>query len=191
MPALALEIVSFATKGQGLQADWYGSRRNEKYWVPSGKGKESAPKKENEAHNAEQTAFAQHGLAAISEYLNTYKAIEQSRYIGQLQNDWNEEGAEGYSVLTWQRTAYFVAAQVSSARNAGLSIGVPTIAPADEGSIDIHWQNKYKNLLINVPADPNKHATFYGSSKNGETTSGVLDTRAPRPDLLQWLNATV
>lgn len=125
--------------------------------------------------------------AQFDEFLQIRKAVERSKSIQTLDNDWDDEGSEGYAASTWQRAASFVSAQASTARDSGLLIGVPTIAPADRGSIDIHWQNADCNLLINVPSELKKSATYYGANQRGETISGRLDTQNPRSDLLLWL----
>jgi hypothetical protein len=178
MPALAPDSTYYPTPAR--EEDWYEDGISEDKH-PFQYSKESRPPHERDEDRVNE-------FAAIAEYLSIYNAIERSRYIGQLEDDWNDEGAKGYSPLTWRRTAYFAAVQANSARDAGVSIGIPTIAPADHGSIDIHWQNNDRDLLINVPADPNKRATYYGASRAGETTSGLLDARSARPDLLLWLN---
>ncbi len=67
------------------------------------------------------------------------------------------------------------------------SIGVPRIAPADHGSIDIHWMSGDQELLVNIPADPNELGTYYGQKRSGDTISGVVNTEAPRGDLVVWL----
>jgi hypothetical protein len=179
MPALALNIPYYAKPER--EGNWYPNAGKNKHGFRREKKRDPGPLPREEAELK--------NFAAISEYLTTYKAIERSRYIEQLRDNWNDEGAAGYTRLTWRRTAWFVAVQAKAARDASVSIGAPTIAPADHGSIDIHWQTSDRNLLINVPADAQRPATYYGASRGGETTSGLLDTQTARLDLLLWLSS--
>lgn len=178
MPAIAPHITYYPKPSRNC--NWYESG--------TGEHKYRFRREKKDPRSRQQDEDALKDFGAISQYLDIYRAIERSRCIEQLEIDWNDEGAQGYSHLTWQRTAYFAAIQANAARDAGVSIGVPIIAPADHGSIDIHWQNNGRDLLINVPADPQKPATYYGASQAGETTSGLLDPRAARGDLLLWLS---
>jgi hypothetical protein len=121
------------------------------------------------------------------EFSSVVDAVERSRTIMNLQENWDGEGAQGYSVRTWQRATGFLLKQAAYARDHRYSVGVPRVAPADHGSIDIHWMNEEKELLVNVPSDSAELGTYYGQNQTGDTISGVLNTNASRPDLVVWL----
>jgi hypothetical protein len=125
----------------------------------------------------------------LLEYLATRSVILRSKGITQLNDDWDDEGANAYTVGTWERAVRFTEAQARAATDSGFLIGVPMILPADQSSIDIHWRSGERDLLVNVPADLNKPATYYGTNRRGESTSGLLNTNNPRLDLLLWLSA--
>src|ERR1043166_490976 len=123
----------------------------------------------------------------LRDYLAIREAVQRSKSLTNLVDDWDDEGAAGYHHLTWRRAVDFVLAQAKASRDSGLAAGVPRISPADQGSIDIYWRNAASDLLINIPADLARSATYYGTNSRGETVSGLLDTGSSRLDLLLWL----
>lgn len=56
----------------------------------------------------------------------------------------------------------------------GSHSSVPSIGPAEAGSIDLFWELSDVTLLINVPADAVKNATYYGRRQSGSKTSGLI-----------------
>lgn len=121
------------------------------------------------------------------DYSAILNAIEISRGITHLHANWDGEGAQGYDVHTWERATAFLSRHSSFAQKRGYVIGVSSIAPADHGSIDIYWMDESRELLINIPADPNELGTYYGRKRTGDTISGVLNTDTFREDLVAWL----
>jgi len=122
-----------------------------------------------------------------TQYSAILVAIQKSRGITALHDDWDGEGAQGYDVQTWERATQFLLNQATFAHDNRYSIGVPRIAPADHGSIDIHWTSEGRELLVNIPADPNELGTYFGQKRSGDTISGVVNIGAPRGDLVVWL----
>ena len=121
------------------------------------------------------------------EYSAIIDTIHKSRAITDLHDNWDHEGARGYNVDTWKRATRFLSRQATFARDSLYSIGVPRIAPADCGSIDIHWISEDRELLINIPSTPSELGTYYGQKRSGDTISGVVNTDSPRGDLVVWL----
>jgi hypothetical protein len=63
------------------------------------------------------------------------------------------------SKATVERAKEFLSAYASARVKKSF---LPKVLPGPHGSIDIHWKNKKRELLVNIPADPEKPATFYG-----------------------------
>lgn len=59
---------------------------------------------------------------------------------------------------------------------------MPTIYNGPEGSIDILWETADHRLLINVPKDTGKPASYYGYNSCGEL-KGTFETS----DINRWL----
>jgi hypothetical protein len=67
------------------------------------------------------------------------------------------------------------------------SMPVPSITPADQGSIDLFWEYQGTTLLVNIPAEAAKAVTFFGK-RGGSTLSGVLEPHDTKPKhLTGWL----
>lgn len=119
-------------------------------------------------------------------------AIQESRSILQLQDDWDGEDSPGYSETTWNRTAQFL---LENARNMWrlykLRLEAPRILPGPYGSIDILWQSPKRELLINIPATAEEPASYYGDDKEDGTDNAIrgkrLDTSKNNEWILLWL----
>lgn len=123
-------------------------------------------------------------------------AIQEAQTILELQDDWDGEGSPGYAESTLRRAIDFLLLNTSRAWECcGIRTQAPVIGPGPDGSIDIHWKTSTRKLLVNIPADSNKAATFYGddrTSRDGATSNvieGCLDTAIDHLWLLMWLAA--
>lgn len=115
-------------------------------------------------------------------------AIQLSRRILELKDDWDEEGSPGYKESTWNRAAEFVK-EVASAfhQRFGIRVDPPRILPGPEGSIDIHWKTLERELLINIPSDDEEPADYYGCGSSQDTIKGKLASSLPNEWILLWL----
>lgn len=115
-------------------------------------------------------------------------AIEASRFILQLEDNWDEDGSPGYAEDTWQRTTQFV---LSVARGyfsvSDTRIEAPKITPGPDGSIDVRWKAEKRSLLINFPASIEEPVDFFGSDKGQDTIKGTVDLSSQNLWLLMWL----
>ncbi len=103
-------------------------------------------------------------------------------------DNWDGEGSAGYATETWQRASDFLTncARELWERHQRV-VPVPEIEPGPNGSIDFHWHAGDRELLLNVPADPNEMVDFYGDSSTGEVIKGRAHTSTVGPWLLAWL----
>jgi len=67
---------------------------------------------------------------------------------------------------------------------------VPIISPGPHGSIDIHWKTPKKEFLVNIPANQNMPALFYGDDYGNLSIEGRLDTDALSLPVVVWLLST-
>src|SRR5579862_643028 len=103
-----------------------------------------------------------HGEAAPPELNAVTDAIEKSRAILQLKEDWDGEGSPGYTEDTWNRaTSFLLANALRLWEEKGIVINAPAVHNGPEGSIDLYWGTSERKLLINLPADSEEPATFY------------------------------
>ncbi|OFW10423.1 MAG: hypothetical protein A3G20_03005 [Acidobacteria bacterium RIFCSPLOWO2_12_FULL_59_11] len=117
------------------------------------------------------------------------QVIESSRAVLELEEDWDGEGASAITEETWQRAVTFLRRNALGLwEKKGVRVESPSIVPLNDGSLDIHWKVARKELLVNIPPDPGKRATYYGDNRQGgNVVEGDLDTDAPNHWLLVWL----
>jgi hypothetical protein len=116
------------------------------------------------------------------------KAIETSKNILSLEDNWDEDGSPGYVKTTWARATEFIKQTAISYWKAnGTWVVAPRILPGPEGSIDIHWKTSSKELLINIPSNNEVPAGYFGSGGSTDTVKGKLDTSSQNLWVLMWL----
>lgn len=116
-------------------------------------------------------------------------AIEESRKLLSLEKDWDGEGSPPVETETWERAIAFLRKHARFLVNcASHDVPIPEILPGPQGSIDIHWESNDLELLVNIPADPEKPAGFYGDDKVYRSViKGSFDDRYINLGLIQWL----
>lgn len=117
-------------------------------------------------------------------------AIDESRRILDLPEDWDGEGSPAFMEDTWDRATDFLLHCESVLWNgASRSLPAPQILPGPDSSIDIHWQSSRRELLINIPDHRDAPITFYGDDFGQDKRKGQIQEGAPDLDLLVWLTA--
>jgi hypothetical protein len=117
------------------------------------------------------------------------QAIEDSRRILDLSDNWDDEGSPGYERGTWERAVRFLCEQARFAfHRLDEVLDAPEILPGPDGSIDVHWKKDNYELLVNIPNEPGEPAEYYGD--NGEEVMpirGSCDPAQPDRKLISWL----
>lgn len=115
-------------------------------------------------------------------------AINSSRWILDLEDDWDEQGAIKYSRETWDDVCKFLIRQTNAARKAlDRELPIPRVLPGPGGSIDVHWKTARFELLVNFPADKKKAATFYGDNYGILSIRGNFSLSEDVLPLVAWL----
>lgn len=139
-------------------------------------------------HLAPKSWTAASSLEGDRPLADVEQAIRNSEKILQLKDDWDEEGSPGYKFETWKRAVDFVRLHCYTAwRISGKSVPAPNVFPGPDGSIDVHWRTEEFELLVNVPADLSRPATFYGDDYVDICIKGTVVTSRDNPGILQWL----
>jgi hypothetical protein len=116
------------------------------------------------------------GVLALPENPALESAIERSRWMLDLQENWDEEGSPPIAEATWDVAASFLRRQAEIYwRHHVAVIPVPHIAPGSDGSIDIHWKTDRFELLVNIYQGPDFTAGFYGEDCGRSKIKGKLD----------------
>jgi hypothetical protein len=102
------------------------------------------------------------------------EAIEKSRYILELRDNWDDAGSIGYSESTWNRAQSFLMRNALKLWRAHkMRFDAPRILPGPEGSIDLHWKTADRELLINVPARARESIAYYGDDIREGTENAI------------------
>lgn len=101
------------------------------------------------------------------------RAIEQSRRILELDDDWDEEGSSAYSKEVWDTAVRFLEALEGELMTLGKMVDPPRILPGPEGSIDLHWKTNAFEILMKVPSDAGL-ITFFGDDYSKCQIEGTI-----------------
>ncbi|MGV3704590.1 MAG: hypothetical protein ACO1NU_04355 [Arcticibacter sp.] len=108
------------------------------------------------------------------ELRNLAEEIERSKYMLELPDNWDDEGAIGYTVETWIKAIKFLINYSTSILNTtGKTIFIPKIYHGPEGSIDIYWEYERFNLLINITNTG--LCTYFGDNYKSNKIHGEFD----------------
>lgn len=114
------------------------------------------------------------------------EALNESRWMLDLHNNWDDEGSPGYAKATWERTARFLIDSAKFVQGLGLVFAIPKVQNGPEGTIDLYWETSYAKLLLNIPVEWEAPANYYGHKTDGSETRGFLNTAHIEPWLLLW-----
>ncbi len=99
--------------------------------------------------------------------------IERSKYIYDLDDNWDDEGSIGYTFETWEKAINFITKLYNHIKSKhSIIMDTPTVSHGPMGSIDILWENSNYRLLINVPKDSNT-IKYYGDNYKNKSYKGT------------------
>ena len=128
------------------------------------------------------------GLKVPPQLGNIAEAVENSRRILDLPDNWDDEGSPAYSTITWERACVF---QLRSAlgllEKCGMVAPTPSIAHGPKGSADIYWRSSSFTLLLNVPSPVDQPIDYFGCKPDGTEIKGKLDPALSNHWLLMWM----
>lgn len=98
------------------------------------------------------------------------------------------DGCATYSEATFNRAAAFLTMYSDQLFKChGLVLPGPRIGPGPEGSVDLYWKHRSRELLMNIPADANEPAAFYGDDYRAQKFRGQLDVKTFNLGFAHWL----
>jgi len=115
------------------------------------------------------------------------EAIESSKYILDLEDDFDGEGSPKYSKETWERAVEFVLHYERELREKGKNIEIPRICPGFNGAIDLYWKAENKEILAKIPVSPDKEIAYYGDDFGENKIKGTTKLSEYDSNLLAWL----
>jgi len=132
---------------------------------------------------------AVYGIDVPARLTTVVTAIEESRRLLKLGDDWDENGTPGFTEQTWNRAAsLLVCFAIALASNHGAIPEDFEILPGSNGGLDVDVRSDDRQLLFVVPADPQKEARFYGDDGNGgRQIKATLDSSKVPDWLSMWM----
>lgn len=108
-------------------------------------------------------------------FTSLYESINSSKYILDLDDNWDDENSKGFEFETWKSAVKFLVTYFNAAYDLfGKEIAPPSIFPSSDGSIDLLWKKENYRLLINVPEESSV-VTFYGDDRKNTSIQGSCD----------------
>lgn len=109
-------------------------------------------------------------------FIDLYNVINNSKYILDFKDNWDENGSQGYLATTWIKAIRFLIKFYDwRDQNIFPLIKSPKIYQGPEGSIDIYWKNTSFTYLINIPEEES-FATYFYKSSTGTKVEGEFDS---------------
>jgi hypothetical protein len=117
------------------------------------------------------------------------KLAGELEHAKRLLDNYVPEDGEGnpYSSDTLERARIFLDIHMNWAWRRGSLAPIPKVGLGPDGSIDLYWRTPDWKLLVNIPADRCKSATFYGDDYNRQRTKGSLDPEELSIPIIAWL----
>lgn len=110
----------------------------------------------------------------ISDNLKHIKdCIENSKWITELEENWDSEGAKKIEPIVWKNAMKFLISSSSYIfTHFDIKIFSPSILPCSDGSLDISFDNNSIRLLINFKNQYNGLASYYGDNYDYNNIKG-------------------
>jgi len=95
--------------------------------------------------------------------------IETSKYILELEESWDDEGALSVPQFVWERgISFLLNYSIWINKNHETVIDTPEINPCKDGSVDLVWRNTNARFLINFKNQKEIAGTYYGDEYNNK-----------------------
>lgn len=125
--------------------------------------------------------------------INIQEAIFNSKYLLNIEDGWDEEGALSCNKITYNRAIELLiqySMNVFSTYN--IVIDAPEINLTKNGSIDLEWRNENYILLMNVQNSRRIDVHYYGEDYRSKTIlKGFINDSHINNDLAFWMRKLV
>lgn len=127
----------------------------------------------------------------VSPLSNLIQSLREAQSILKLPNNWDDAGSPAISRETFRRAAWMLLLHaIRIWFQYATSIPVPRILAGPDGSIDLHWKTRRRELLISIPSDPNEPAPYYGDNFASDKRKGEIPLDALDLELFVWLTTS-
>lgn len=114
-------------------------------------------------------------------------AIDEASHILQWEDDWDGEGSPAYQAATLERAREFLLTGIKGLRPVQMEhVPVPRVTPGPDGSIDLHWRQPERHLLVNIPPAGDDVISCYGHDDRSEVKAEFTNSADARW-VFDWL----
>jgi len=143
---------------------------------------------ERTQHEAPRTPESSSQLHAEADDLALSEELVRAESTLEHLEDEGEEDDSGYSSETLLRAKTFLFGQSKQFRKiCGYFPPAPRIGPGPNRSIDLYWKEKDWELLVNIPPESGRMATFYGDDFGAQKIKGSFDPNSFNYGIVPWL----
>jgi hypothetical protein len=124
----------------------------------------------------------------VSPLGNLFAAVRKAHTMLSLPDDWDDAGSPSIRPETLRRAVFFLLLNSAIVlwRYAAV-VPTPRITPGPDGSVDLHWRTRRRELLINVPRESQEPFSYYGDDFGSDKRKGSIPADSLAPDLFAWL----
>lgn len=129
-------------------------------------------------------------ISVPSNLRNIANAIEQSKYILELEKGWDEENAMRIDSNLWTKAVKFLCSYAQYiSNNFERVLETPEINPCKDGSIDLSWRTTSSRMLINIRQTGKDTLAYYYSDlyNNIQPNKGWVKLEPIDPSLSIWM----
>jgi hypothetical protein len=130
------------------------------------------------------------GIAVPEELAHFVPAIESSRAMLNLEDDWDGEGSLGYAEETWRRAVGIaIESAISFLLTHDEAVPTPAFSKGPDGSVDVVWRSGSRKVMINVPAEEDEPITYHGFDReiSQREIKAILDPVDHNKWIVVWL----
>ena len=99
-------------------------------------------------------------------------------------------GTPRVSEDTWNSAELLLRRTASHLLHYNLVLPEPAITSNDEGGVSFYWKETTYQLSVEVSADPEEPAYFYGDDYGKNTTEGTIGIEQDLSEIILWLYRT-
>lgn len=108
-------------------------------------------------------------FSTIAHLSSIYSEIQRSRSLLELEDDWDDNGAQKISKAVWIAAVKFlVQNSYYLYKHYSKVIAAPEINPLHDGTLDLSWRTDNARMLMQVVSD--KYIKFYGDEYNNKNS---------------------
>jgi hypothetical protein len=124
----------------------------------------------------------------IDPLANLIMVAHKAKGMLELPDNWDDAGSPAIRRDTFLRALLLLLLHAALIlMRHSVVIPTPRISPGPDGSIDLHWKTRRRELLISIPQDLREPAAYYGDNFGSDKKKGAIQPNVLDLELFAWL----